>query len=301
MIKLERHFKRGDNMYIGANVSISGKGLLTAIEETVSYNANAFMIYTRSNRGGNAKPISTFHVEEALQVMNENGISLKHSVVHAPYYINLGGTPETQQKGIAVLREEIQRTQELNIPYLVFHPGAHVKLGVDIGIQNIIDGLNAVLTGKEQVFVCLETMAGDGSKVGNSFEEIAAIINGVDEDKRHVLGVCMDTCHNFSYGYDIVNDLDGVLQQFDELVGLDRLKVLHLNDSKHPAGAKKDRHANLGASDAHIGKEALRRIASHPVFQDKPIILETPFGQYREEIEYLRGNDEASLAEKSLK
>lgn len=288
-------------MYIGANVSISGDGLLTAVKETLEYEANAFMIYTRSNRGGNARPVSELKVEEAKELLSKNNLSLDYGVVHAPYYINLGGEEKARNIGKIVLKEEIERTEDLGIKYLVFHPGAHVKQGVDIGIQNIIDSLNEVLTGEEKVFVCLETMAGDGSKVGNTFEEISAIINGVDSEKRHVLGVCMDTCHNYSAGYDIVNEFDSVMKEFDEKVGLNYLKVLHLNGSKNPLGAKKDRHANIGAEDEHIGKETLRKIANHDIFKDKPIILETPFGQYKEEISFLRGNDEANLSNKSLK
>lgn len=288
-------------MYIGANVSIAGEGLLAAVKETVSYEANAFMIYTRSNRGGNARAIEQLQIEEAKAYMNEHNLSIKHGVVHAPYYINLGGEEKAKRIGKEVLKEEIKRTEALGISYLVFHPGAHVKQGADVGIQNIIDGLNEVLTGDENVFVCLETMAGDGTKVGNRFEEIGQIIQGVDASKRHVLGVCMDTCHNYSAGYDIVNDFEGVLALFDQQIGLDYLKVLHLNGSKHPLGAKKDRHANIGADDEHIGKETLRRIANHPFFQDKPIILETPFGQYKEEIAFLRGDDTAQLSPTSLK
>jgi len=288
-------------MKIGANVSISGTGLLNAIEETISYEANAFMIYTRSNRGGKAKSIDDFHVKEALNLMAKHGISIKDGVVHAPYYINLGGEEKARRIGKEVLKEEIKRTEELGIPYLVFHPGAHVKQGPEVGIQNIIDSLNEILTGEEKVYVCLETMAGDGSKVGNSFEEIAQIINGVEEEKRHVLGVCMDTCHNHANGYDIIGDFEGVVKQFDDIIGLERLKVLHLNNSKHPTGSKKDRHANIGANDGFIDKKILRKIANHKVFEGKPIILETPYGQYKEEIQYLRGNDEVRLSETSLK
>jgi len=287
-------------MKIGANVSIAGTGLLAAIEETISYNANAFMIYTRSNRGGKARAITEFHIEEAKELMSKHGISLEHGVVHAPYTINLGGEERARTIGKEILKEEIKRAEALGIPNVVFHPGAHVKQGVEVGIQNIIDSLNEILTGDEKVTLCLETMAGDGSKVGNSFEEIAQIIAGVEESKRHIMGVCMDTCHNFSYGYDIVNDFEGVIEHFDQTVGLDRLKVLHLNGSKFPLGAKKDRHANIGASDEYIGKETLKKIANHSVFQHIPVILETPFGQYTEEIKYLRG-EVATLAEKSLK
>lgn len=288
-------------MKIGANVSIAGKGLLAAVEETLEYGATTFMIYTRSNRGGNARDITKFFKEEALELMAKHDLKIKDAVVHAPYYINLAGEEKARNIGIAVLKDEIQRTEYLEIPYLVFHPGSHVKQGVDKGIQNIIDSLNVILTGEENVYVLLETMAGDGSKVGNSFEEIAQIIAGVDEDKRHVLGVCMDTCHNFAYGYDIVNGFDDVLDSFDRIIGLERLKVLHLNDSKHPMGSRKDRHANIGAEDGNIPKEALRAICHHPVIKNMPIILETPYGQYKEEIDYLRGNDDAPLAPTSLK
>ncbi|WP_202080532.1 deoxyribonuclease IV [Caldalkalibacillus salinus] len=286
---------------IGANVSIAGKGLLAAVKESLSYEATSFMIYTRSNRGGKARDISKFHKEEALDLMKENGLDIKDVVVHAPYYINLGGESKARNIGKEVLADEIKRTEYLGIPNLVFHPGSHVKQGVEVGVDNIIRSLNQILTGEEQVNVLLETMAGDGSKVGNSFEEIAQIIEGVDEDKRHVLGVCMDTCHNFAYGYDIVNDFDTVMKDFDRIVGLDRLKVLHLNDSKYDLGARKDRHANIGASDGHIPKEALRDICHHEAIKDLPIILETPFGQYKEEIAYIRGDDDANLAESSLK
>lgn len=288
-------------MKIGANVSIAGEGLLAAVKETLSYDANTFMIYTRSNRGGKARSIEEFNVEEAMKLMEENGLDIKDAVVHAPYYINLGGEEKARRIGIEVLKEEIKRTEKLGIQYLVFHPGAHVKQGVEVGIQNIINSLNEVLTGKENIFVLLESMAGDGSKVGNSFEELAQIINGVDEDKRDVLKICLDTCHNFSFGYDLINNLDGVLEEFDKVIGLEKLKVLHLNNSKHPFGAKKDRHANIGAEDGYIPKEALRDICHHKVFSTIPIILETPFGQYKEEIDYLRGNDNAKLSCKSLK
>lgn len=284
---------------IGANVSISGRGLLAAIEETISYEANAFMIYTRSNRGGRAKPIDTFRKEEAYTLMKEHGLELKHGVVHAPYYINLAGEEKVRKVGKIVLKEEIQRTEELGIPFLVFHPGSHVNRGEEKGIQNIIDSLNEILTGREKVTLCLETMAGDGTKVGNSFEQIAKIIKGVKHN--HIMGVCMDTCHNYAFGYDIVNDLDGVLKELDEKIGLERLKVLHLNDSKNSFGVKKDRHANIGSNDGNIPKEKLRELCNHEVFEDIPIILETPYGQYKEEIKYLRGDDEADLAKNSLK
>lgn len=287
-------------MKIGSNVSIAGTGLLAAVEETVSYEANTFMFYTRPNRGGrNIRKIENFHKEEAMQLMEENGIDIRDTVVHAPYTINLGGKEQPRAIGKQILREEIDRTEALGIPYIVFHPGAHTGLGVEQGIQNIADSLNEILTGKEKPYVLLETMAGDGSKVGNTFDEIAQIIDKVEH--HHVLGVCIDTCHNWSIGYDIVNDFDGVMKEFDRIIGLDRLKVCHVNGSKYGFGERKDRHANLGAGDDTIGKEHLRRICQHEILQDIPLILETPIGQYKEEIAYIRGDDDVKLSEMSLK
>ncbi|GAB7386894.1 deoxyribonuclease IV [Bacillaceae bacterium] len=287
-------------MKIGANVSIAGTGLLAAVEETLSYAANTFMIYTRPNRGGrNIRKIENFHREEALRLMQEHGLDIKDAVVHAPYTINLGGKEDARRIGMEILREEIERTSALGIPYLVFHPGAHTGLGVKQGIENVANSLNEILTGNEDIFICLETMAGDGSKVGNSFEEIAEIIARVKHN--HVLGVCIDTCHNWSMGYDIVNDFDGVMTEFDKIIGLDRLKVAHINGSKYGCGERRDRHANIGARDDTIGKEALRRICHHELLREIPLILETPYGQYKEEIAYLRGDDGANLSEVSLK
>ncbi|WP_231705723.1 deoxyribonuclease IV [Effusibacillus lacus] len=268
---------------MGANVSIAKTGMLAAVEETISYNANTFMIYTRSNRGGKARPIEDFNRDEALSIMNEHGIV--DPVVHAPYLINLASpVPDTWEYGVELLREDIRRTSYLGIQYIVFHPGAHVGEGVDFGIKRIAEGLNEILTGEEDVFVCLETMAGDGSKVGNSFEEIAEIMSLVKHKDR--LGVCADTCHLYSYGYDIVNDFDGVMQKFDDIIGLDKLKVFHINDSKTPFGSRKDRHENIGLGS--IGAEAMFRIVYHELLQDMPLILETPEGRYKEEIAFLR-------------
>lgn len=272
---------------IGANVSIAKTGMLAAVEETISYNANTFMIYTRSNRGGKAKPIEQFNREKATAMMAEHGIV--DPVVHAPYLINLASPVDgTWEYGVELLREDIQRTSYLGIKYVVFHPGSHVGQGVDYALKRIAEGLNAILTGDEDVFVCLETMAGDGSKVGNSFEEIAEIISLVKHQDR--LGVCADTCHLYSYGYDIVKDFDGVMQKFDEIIGLDRLKVFHINDSKTPFASRKDRHENIGLGS--IGTEALKRIVHHDLLKNMPLILETPEGRYKEEIAFLRGEIE---------
>lgn len=287
-------------MKIGANVSISGKGLLAAVEETISYNANTFMIYTRSNRAPRkARKIEEMYLYEALTLMKKHNIDIKDAVVHAPYTINLAGKEDTRRVGIEILKEEIQRTEALGIQYLVMHPGAHVGQGEEIGIVKIADALNEILTKEQKAFLCLETMAGDGSKVGNSLEEIAEIISKTKYKDK--IGVCIDTCHNWSTGYDIVNDFDGFLREFDRIIGLEYLKVVHINGSKNPQSSRKDRHANIGATDDTIGKEALRRICNHELLKDKPLILETPFGQYGEEIDYLKGNDKANLSTHSLK
>jgi deoxyribonuclease IV len=182
------------------------------------------------------------------------------------------------------LQEEIERVTYLGFRYIVMHPGSHVGEGISYGIKRIAEGLNAILTGEENLWVCLETMAGDGSKVGSRLEEIAEIISLVKHQDK--LAVCIDTCHNYSAGYDIVNDFDGFLKEFDSIIGLERLKVAHINDSKTPFHSQKDRHENIGAGS--IGLEALYRICHHDVLHDIPLILETPGGHYKEEIALLR-------------
>ncbi|MCL6577193.1 deoxyribonuclease IV [Kyrpidia sp.] len=276
-------------MKIGANVSIAKTGLLAAVEESIGYRATSLMIYTRSNRGGRAKPIEQFHRDEAWALMKEHGIG--DPVVHAPYLINLASPKDdTWEYGIGLLREDIDRTAYLQIPWIVFHPGSHTGAGIEYGIERIATGLNRILDeAAEGPMVLLETMAGDGSKVGSRFEEIAEIIHRVERSDR--LGVCGDTCHWYSAGYDIVEDFDKVLYTFDDVIGIERLKVFHINDSKNPFDSRKDRHANIGHGS--IGAEVLRRICHHEVLRDMPLILETPEGHYGEEIAYLRGETDA--------
>lgn len=277
-------FLKGEHtgILLGANVSIAKTGLLAAVQETISYDANTFMIYTRSNRGGKARPIENFNRDEALELMKEHHIV--DPVVHLSYLVNLASPKaETRQYGIDVLREEIARVEYLGFRYIVMHPGSHVGEGEAFAIDQIVAGLNEILTGEEKLYVCLETMAGDGSKVGNSLEQIAQIIEGVVHQDK--LAVCIDTCHNYSYGYDVVADFDGFLEQFDKVIGLDRLKVAHINDSKNPFQSRKDRHANIG--EGSLGLEAIKRIVHHEVLQGIPQILETPAGKYKEEIDLL--------------
>lgn len=267
---------------LGANVSIAKNGLLAAVQETIRYDANTYMIYTRSNRGGKARPIEEFHRDEALHLMQTHHIV--DPVVHLSYLVNLASPKEdTWQYGIDVLKEEIARVEYLGFQYIVMHPGAHVGEGEKYALVRISEALNGILTGRENVTICLETMAGDGSKVGNSLEEIAELISRIHHHEK--IGVCIDTCHNYSYGYDIVNDFDGFVKHFEQTIGLDKLKVAHINDSKTPFGSHKDRHANIG--EGSLGFDAIHRIVHHEALQNIPQILETPGGKYRSEIDML--------------
>ncbi|MBQ4865252.1 deoxyribonuclease IV [Priestia megaterium] len=259
---------------IGSHVSMSGKKmLLGASEEAASYGANTFMIYTGAPQNTRRKKIEELNIEAGLLHMKEHG--MKDIVVHAPYIINLGNTtkPETFELGVDFLTSEIQRTHALGAKQIVLHPGAHVGAGADAGIQQIIKGLNEVLVADQEVQIALETMAGKGTECGRSFEEIAQIIDGVTHNEK--LSVCFDTCHVHDAGYDIVQDFDGVLNEFDKTVGIQRIKVLHINDSKNVRGARKDRHENIGFGE--IGFDALNYIVHHPAFKEVPKILETPY------------------------
>ncbi|MFT4412655.1 deoxyribonuclease IV [Fredinandcohnia humi] len=279
---------------IGSHVSMSGKDmLLAASEEAVSYGANTFMVYTGAPQNTRRKKIEDLNIEAGQAHMKAHGID--EIVVHAPYIINIGNTsnPATFELGVNFLRSEIERTEAIGAKQIVLHPGAHVGAGVDNGIKKIIEGLNEVLTKDHNVQIALETMAGKGSECGSSFEELAQIIDGVTFNEK--LSVCFDTCHTHDAGYDIVNDFDGILEQFDKLIGIDRLKVLHINDSKNERGTRKDRHENIGYG--HIGFKAINYIIHHPSLQMVPKILETPYvGEdknnkkppYKYEIEMLR-------------
>ena len=233
------------------------------------------MIYTGAPQNTRRKPIEELNIEAGLKLMKENNIDIDDIVVHAPYIINLGNAvkPETFEIAVQFLRTEIERTDAIGAPRIVLHPGAHVGEGAEVGINKIIEGLNEVLTKDQKTTVALETMAGKGTEIGRSFEEIAKIIDGVKlKDK---LSVCFDTCHVHDAGYDIVNDFEGVIEQFDKIVGIDRISVIHLNDSKNPVGAHKDRHENIGFG--YIGFEVLNKIAHFEKFSHLPKILETPY------------------------
>lgn len=281
-------------MLLGSHVSMSGKEmLLGSSKEAASYGANTFMIYTGAPQNTRRKPIEELNIDAGIAHMKENGMS--NIVVHAPYIINLGNTtkPETFALGVEFLQKEIERTAHIGATQIVLHPGAHVGAGVEVGIARIVEGLNEVLTTDWPVQIALETMAGKGSECGRTFDELAQIIDGVVNNHR--LSICMDTCHIHDAGYNIVEDFDGVLNEFDKIIGIDRLKVLHINDSKNVCGAAKDRHENIGFGE--IGFDALQYIVHHPQLMEIPKILETPFvgvdakskeAPYKHEIEMLR-------------
>lgn len=260
---------------IGSHVSMSGKKmLLGSVEEALSYGANTFMVYTGAPQNTARKPVEQLRIVEALEFMELNNI--EEIIVHAPYIINLGNSekPETFELAVNFLREEVKRSEALKkAKQLVLHPGAHVGAGDERGINQIIKGLNEVITKEQNVQIALETMAGKGSECGRNFEQIASIIEGVKYNEK--LTVCLDTCHIHDAGYDVVNGFDEVLKDFDRIIGLERLKVVHLNDSKNTKGSRKDRHELIGFGC--IGFDALCYVAHHELLTDVPKILETPY------------------------
>lgn len=259
---------------LGSHVSMSGKKmLLGSAEDAVSYHSNTFMIYTGAPQNTRRKPIEEMNIEAGTAFMKEHGLS--DIVVHAPYIINLGNTlkPENFSFGVQFLKEEIKRAEALGARQITMHPGAHVGEGAPAAIQQIIKGLNEVLHKDQLAQIALETMAGKGTEIGRSFEELAEIISGVTMNDK--LSVTMDTCHINDAGYDVKNDFDGVLEEFDKIIGLEKLKVIHVNDSKNPQGSHKDRHANIGFGT--IGFDALNAVVHHPKLKNLPKILETPF------------------------
>lgn len=261
-------------MLIGSHVSMSGKKMLAgAAEEAASYGASTFMIYTGAPQNTRRKPIEELNIEAGQVLMAQHG--LHDIVVHAPYIINLGNTIKPQNFGFAIefLREEIRRATALGAKQITLHPGAHVGAGVDAGLAQIVKGLNEVLEKDQVPQIALETMAGKGTELGRTFEELATIIDGVTLNDK--LSVTLDTCHTHDAGYNIREDFDGVLNDFDKIIGLERLKVIHVNDSKNPQGSHKDRHANIGFGT--IGFDALNQVVHHPQLTHLPKILETPY------------------------
>ncbi len=284
------------NIKLGCHVGMAGKEMfLASAKEAASYGANVFMLYTGAPQNTRRKDISELNIEAGWEYARQHGI--EEIVVHAPYIINLANTvkPETYELAVEFLEKEIIRTAAMKSHIMVLHPGSHVNAGAEAGIAQVIKGLNTVLNqNDDDVYIALETMAGKGSEVGRTFEELKAIYDGVDKKDR--LRVCFDTCHVNDAGYDIVNHYDEVFEEFDKVIGLDQIAVFHINDSMNPLGAHKDRHANIDKGS--IGYETLHRLVHDERFIDVPKILETPWlaeegsdkktkPPYKEEIEWL--------------
>lgn len=273
-------------LYIGCHLSYS-KGYEAMGRQALDIDANTFAFFTRNPRGGAAKTIDEADAAALRGILTDN--SFGKLVAHAPYTMNACAADENIRRfAREAMTDDLIRMESTPHNYYNFHPGSHVKQGVDVGIKLITEQLNECLSAGQTTTVLLETMAGKGSEMGRSFEEIRAIIDGVELENK--LGVCLDTCHVWDGGYDIVNNLNGVLEEFDRIIGLDRLKAIHLNDSLNPLGSHKDRHAKIG--EGQIGADALIRVINHPKLKNLPFILETPndIEGYAREIKFLREN-----------
>lgn len=269
-------------MYIGNHLSCS-KGFYAMGLEALNLGANTFAFFTRNPRGGKAKDIDPEDAKKLIKLMEENKFG--KLVAHAPYTMNVCAADEgIRNFSRDMLKDDLKRMEYLPGNYYNFHPGSHVGQGADVAIPLIADAINNALYEGCKTTVLLETMAGKGSEVGRSFEEIKAIIDLVEY--KDSVGVCFDTCHVFDGGYDIVSNLDGILNEFDDIIGIDKLKAVHFNDSMNTLGSHKDRHACIGKGN--IGYEGLKNVAVHPLLKDRPFILETPNDDegYREEIKW---------------
>jgi len=286
-------------MILGSHVSFRETQLLSSVKEAISYGANAFMFYTGAPQNTMRKDINKEYTEEAKKLMEENNIDINHVICHAPYIINLANrtNEEKWNFSISFLMQEIHRCEELGVKYIVLHPGSAVGITKEDGIKNIVDALNYVLKEDDKCMILLETMAGKGTECGSSIEEIASIINGLVLKEK--IGVCIDTCHISDAGYDI-KDIDLYLDKFSSLIGLEKIKCVHINDSRNSVGTHKDRHANFGFGE--IGFDKLIKVINHPKLKDVPKILETPYigdfdedknriyPPYKFEIEMIRNN-----------
>lgn len=277
-------------LIIGSHVGYKkDSGLVGSVKEALSYNANTFMFYTGAPQNTKRLPIDLEKVKEADQLMKDNKIAKENVIVHAPYIINLATDDLVKREfSCNFLKEEIKRVETLGFSYLVLHPGSHVGAGTDKGIQNIADSLNKIIDKDTKVVILLETMAGKGTEVGKSFEELESIISKIKQ--RENIGVCLDTCHINDAGYDL-NYFDKVLDSFDKIIGLDKLKCIHVNDSKNIMGSHKDRHENIGYG--YIGFDNLINIIYNKRLDNIPKILETPYidktyPPYKYEIEMIR-------------
>lgn len=273
-------------LYIGCHLP-SSKGYLAMGKHAVSLGANTFAFFTRNPRGGSAKPIKEADVAAFRELAEKEQFG--KLVAHAPYTMNLcSADPSIREFGRNMLADDMERMEYTPGQYYNFHPGSHVGQGVETGIEQIADALNSILKPEQTTTVLLEGMAGKGSEIGSKFEELRAILDRVELKEK--MGVCLDTCHLWEAGFDIVNDLEGVLAEFDRIVGIEYLKAMHLNDSKNPMTAHKDRHEKIG--EGHIGKDALIKVVNNPYLRELPFILETPNEDegYAEEISLMREN-----------
>ena len=274
-------------LIIGSHVSFnSSTQLVGSVKEALEYGSSTFMFYTGAPQNTRRVPIDNNKTKEALEIMKDNNIDINNVVVHAPYIIN-PANDKNFDFNVSFLKQEIKRVEKLGVNKLVLHPGSHVGLGIDQGIKNIIDTLNFSLEKDQKVIVCLETMAGKGTELGTTFEQLKQIIDGVKfKDK---IAICMDTCHLNDYGYDI-SDFNSILEKFDSIIGLDKLKVIHINDSKNVKGSHKDRHENIGYGT--IGFDNLIKVIYNEKLKEVPKILETPYidgiAPYKKEIEMIR-------------
>lgn len=296
-------------MLLGSHVGMKGKDMfLGSVQEALSYGANTFMVYTGAPQNTRRKDLSELRIDEAKALMKEKGI--EKFIVHAPYIINLANTvkPETFEIAVQFLKIELERTAAMGGDTLVLHPGSHVGAGEDAGIARIVEGLNDVFENDYPVNVALETMAGKGSEVGREFEELQRIYDGVKHPEK--LRVCFDTCHVNDSGMDVANSFEDVIAKFDQVLGKDQIAAFHINDSKNPLGAGKDRHENIGFGE--IGFDALHQVVTHKDFENVPKILETPYIKeegtknsyppYKHEIEMLKkGVFDPTLKERILK
>ena len=280
-----------DDLYIGSHVGMNAPEFyLGSVKEALSYGSNTFMFYTGAPQNTYRKPLDTLKIEEGRKLLLENGIDESKIVVHAPYLINAANMQrlDIYELSINTIVSELRRTAAFGVKIMVLHPGSHVGLGVENGIAALCKALDTALAcDGTDVKIAIETMAGKGHEIGRTFEEVRAIIDGCKLKDR--LGVCLDTCHISDAGYD-VKDFDKVLDDFDKIIGLDRLLVVHVNDSKNPIGAHKDRHENIGYG--YLGFETLYRVIHNPRLKGIPKILETPWfnekAPYKQEIEMLR-------------
>lgn len=261
-----------EDLIIGSHVSFKSEDqLVGSVKEALSYDSNTFMFYTGAPQNTNRKPINSELTKQAHQILEKNNINIDNLIIHAPYIINLAN-PKNMDFGIHFLKEEIKRCEELGIKKLVLHPGSHVGIGVDAALQNISNCLNYAIDEKTKVIICLETMAGKGTEVGTNFREIKKIIDNVKYQEK--VNVCLDTCHIHDAGYDL-NNFDKILDEFNEIIGLNKLSCVHINDSKNILASHKDRHENFGYG--MIGFENLIKIVYHPKLKGIPKILETPY------------------------